>query len=178
MLLGDPIDAEQNLGDFALAGAMPAGVDGAQHRLEPSSLLGRHALVAWNPVACQVPQQAVGGGNAVETVRVDRYRDRQRIVGLDRGVGDQMQAGTDLAQQEMEFLRRDPHLAGEEGAQGCAAFARRNKTAGKAQDGGIDRFAPENGLVKAREAWPGREIVTPSGAPSVRAAADRGGRLP
>lgn len=111
LLLGDPIDAEQNLGDFALAGAMPAGVDGAQHRLEPSSLLGRHALVAWNPVACQVPQQAVGGGKAVETVRVDRYRDRQRIVGLDRGVGDQMQAGTDLAQQEVEFLRRDPHLA-------------------------------------------------------------------
>src|SRR5690606_33407835 len=57
LVLGDPLDAEQNLGDFALARAMPAGVDGAQHRLEPSSLLGGHALVPRNPVACQVPKQ-------------------------------------------------------------------------------------------------------------------------
>jgi hypothetical protein len=117
-----------------------------------------------------MPQQAIERGETIETVAVERHDDRQRIVGLESGIGDQMQAGADLAQQEMHFLGRDLYLAGEEGAQRGASRTRGNGSAGQAQDRGVGRLAPEHRLVMGRQAWPGREIATPSGAPSVRAA--------
>ena len=98
MLVGNAFDAEQDLRDLALAGAMLAGVDRTQHRLEASSLLGGHAPVGRNAVAGQVAQQAIEGGDAIKTVAVKRDSNRYRIVGSNRGVGDQMQARADLAQ--------------------------------------------------------------------------------
>jgi len=103
---------------------MLAGVDGAQHHLEASSLLRGHALIGWNTVAGQVTQQAIKGGDAIETVAVERDSNRYRIVGLNRGIGDQMQTRTDLAQEEMEFVWRDPLLTGKKGAQGDGSLPR------------------------------------------------------
>lgn len=97
MVVGDAVDAEQNLRDFALAGVMLAGVDGTQHRLEPSSLLGGHALIGRNLVSRQVPHQTIQRCEAIEPVGVDLDGDGERIVRPDRGIGDQMQAGTDIA---------------------------------------------------------------------------------
>ncbi len=114
VLLGDALDAEQGLCDLALAGAMLVGVDGAQHHLEASSLLCGHALIGRNAVAGQVAQQAIKGGDAIETVAIERDSNRYRIVGPNRGIGDQMQTSTDLTQEEMEFAWRDPLLTGKE----------------------------------------------------------------
>jgi len=55
VLVGDAVDAEQNLRDFALAGAMLTGVDSSKHNFQPATLLGSYAPVGRNPVASKVP---------------------------------------------------------------------------------------------------------------------------
>lgn len=174
MLLGDAFDAEQDLCDLALAGAMLAGVDGAQHHLEASSLLCCHALIGRNAVAGQVTQQAIEGGDAIETVAVERDRNRYPIVGPNRGIGDQMQARADLVQEEMEFVWRDPLLTGKEGAQGDGSLPGGRQVARQPQNSGVGGLTPEDRLVACRQTWPGREIAAPSGSPSVRGAACQG----
>ena len=116
MLGGDTPLAEEDFGNLPLTGPLLPAVHGLQHPLQPSALLSGDSLVRGDLVAVEVAQEPVEGNQAVEAVAVERDADRKRGIGMKPGIGNQVDAGPHVAQQDMHVFRREPRLAAEKGA--------------------------------------------------------------
>lgn len=88
---GDPVFAEEDLGDFAVACAVSASVDSLQHIAQTTPALRRQARVAWNGSAEQSSHEARDGVKAVGSIDIERDEGSERLVRY--GVGQKKQIG-------------------------------------------------------------------------------------
>lgn len=137
MLGGNAPLAKEDFGDLPLTRACLSTVDRLQHPLQASALLVSDSLVRGNPVAVEMAQKPVECHEAVEAIVVERDADRERGVGMKPGIGDQMDAGSHVAQEDMHVFRPEAHLAAEKGAQCRNPFGGQRNSTHQPQDGSI-----------------------------------------
>lgn len=161
-------DAEEHAGDFALTGVMLAGVGGAQHGLEPATLLGGHSLIGWNLIAVKISEQTVEGGDAIKAVPAQMNQRCKGCVGTAACRDNKMKTELFILQDYVQGFGRGPDVTVEKHTQPNRLLSWRRNSGHKAKDAGIGAFAPEYRLFTCRKLWSRREIANPNEPPYLK----------